>query len=50
MSRSTFDVERKRARLQEVKTASAAPDLWDDPPKAQKLMAELSRLGDDVGL
>jgi peptide chain release factor 2 len=32
-----------------VRAASAAPDLWDDPPAAQKVMAEMSRLGDDVG-
>ncbi|MDQ3914900.1 MAG: peptide chain release factor 2 [Actinomycetota bacterium] len=45
-----FDVDRKRARLDEVKARAAAPDLWDDPSAAQKTMGELSRLGDDVGL
>ncbi|MFN2587682.1 MAG: peptide chain release factor 2 [Actinomycetota bacterium] len=45
-----FDVDRKRARLDEVRARAAAPDLWDDPSSAQKTMAELARLGDDVRL
>ena len=48
MSRSTFDIDRKRVRLDELKTGSAAPGFWDDPPAAQKVMAELSRLSEDV--
>jgi peptide chain release factor 2 len=47
-SRSTFDVDRKRARVDELKALSAAPDFWDDQNKAQKAMAEMSRLAEDV--
>src|SRR5688572_24510340 len=48
MSRSTFDIDRKRVRLDELRTNSTAPGFWDDPPAAQKVMAELSRLSEDV--
>jgi peptide chain release factor 2 len=47
-SRSTFDVDSKRARLEELKKASAAEGFWDDPQGAQKVMAEMSRLSEDV--
>ncbi|HEY7873623.1 MAG TPA: peptide chain release factor 2 [Actinomycetota bacterium] len=45
-----FDVAAKRARLDELKELSAAPGFWDDPGSAQKVMAELSRLSEDVTL
>ncbi len=48
MSRSTFDVDAKRARADELKELSAAPDFWNDSASAQKTMAELSRLSEDV--
>ena len=47
-SRSTFDVARKKTRLEELKNASAAPGFWDDSNTAQKTMAELSKLSEDV--
>ena len=47
-SRSTFDVDQKSARLEELKTAAAAPDFWNDSTSAQKTMGELSRLSEDV--
>jgi peptide chain release factor 2 len=49
-SRSTFDVETKRARLSQLKDRSAEPGFWDEPAAAQKVMAELSRLSEDVTL
>jgi peptide chain release factor 2 len=46
--RTTFDVDAKRARLEELKGASADPAFWDDPASAKTTMAELSRLSEDV--
>ncbi|MDQ4096228.1 MAG: peptide chain release factor 2 [Actinomycetota bacterium] len=46
--RTTFDVDRRRARLDELKEASARPDFWEDPGSAQKVMAQLSRLSEDI--
>src|SRR2546428_3634507 len=43
-SRSTFDLEGKRRRLEEVGRQLSAPDLWDDPQAAQKLGQEASGL------
>jgi peptide chain release factor 2 len=47
-SRSTFDVGSKRARIDELKQVSSEPNFWDDPNTAQRTMAELARLGDDI--
>ena len=47
-SRSTFDVESKRARVKRLRDSSAAPDFWDDSTSAQKVMAEMSRVAEDV--
>jgi peptide chain release factor 2 len=47
-SRSIFDVDSKRARLEELRKQSAAPDFWNDSNAAQKVMAEQSRLAEDV--
>jgi peptide chain release factor 2 len=49
-SRSTFDVEGKRRRRTELQRASAAPDLWDDPASAQRVMAELAGVEDELKL
>ncbi len=46
--RTTFDVPTKRARLDELKEASADLGFWDDTGAAQKAMSELSRLAEDV--
>ncbi|HEX2239591.1 MAG TPA: peptide chain release factor 2 [Actinomycetota bacterium] len=43
-----FDLETKRARLEELRAASAAPDFWDDTSSAQQVMAESARLSEDV--
>ena len=43
-----LDVDAKRARVAELRAKSAAPGFWDEPAGAQKAMAELSRLGEDV--
>ncbi|MGE5554090.1 MAG: peptide chain release factor 2 [Betaproteobacteria bacterium] len=42
--RITFDLDRKRARIEELQGAMAAPGFWDDPPAAQKVMQEVSGL------
>ncbi|HWC13438.1 MAG TPA: peptide chain release factor 2 [Actinomycetota bacterium] len=46
--RSTFDVDTKSARLDELKQRSAEPGFWNDSSAAQKVMGELSRLSEDV--
>ncbi len=47
-SRTIFDLDRKRARLEELKRASGANDFWEEPAAAQKVMSELSRLSEDT--
>jgi peptide chain release factor 2 len=47
-SRSTFDVDTKQKRVDELKRVSTEPNFWDDPATAQRTMSELSRLGDDL--
>ncbi len=47
-SRSTYDVDAKRARVAELREASAAPGFWDDSTAAQKIMSEISGLSEDV--
>jgi peptide chain release factor 2 len=47
-SRTIFDLDRKRARLEELKRASGVNNFWEDPAAAQKVMSELSRLSEDV--
>ncbi len=47
-SRSTFDVEGKRRRLSELQQAAAAPDLWNDTRRAQRVMADLAAVEDDL--
>ncbi len=37
-------VEEKRARIQEIEQEAARTDFWEDPQRAQRLMAELSLL------
>lgn len=46
--RSSFDVERKRARAGELHKEIAKPGFWDDQTEATKRMSELSRVEDDV--
>jgi peptide chain release factor 2 len=47
-SRSTFDLDAKRRRLTELQATAAAPDLWDDPAQAQKVMGEMAAVEDDL--
>ncbi|MGH2821264.1 MAG: peptide chain release factor 2 [Actinomycetota bacterium] len=47
-ARSTFDVERKRARADELQRRLLEPGVWDDSTKGQRLTTELSRLNDDL--
>jgi peptide chain release factor 2 len=49
-SRSIFDVDAKRRRHGELTQEAAEPELWDDPDRAQKVMAELSALADDLAV
>ncbi len=45
-----FDVEAKRAHAATLRDLTSAPDLWEDQDRARKLMGELARLDDDLGL
>ncbi len=47
--RGYLDVDRKRARLEELQQQAAAPDLWDDPEAARVITTELSRVEADLG-
>ena len=47
-SRSTFDIASKRRELNELQQQATKPDLWDDPNRAQKIMAELSAIESDL--
>ncbi|MBA3622219.1 MAG: peptide chain release factor 2 [Actinomycetota bacterium] len=47
-SRSTFDLDAKRRRLTELQAKAGAPDLWNDPAQAQKVMGELAAVEDDL--
>ncbi|MFN2641850.1 MAG: peptide chain release factor 2 [Actinomycetota bacterium] len=48
--RAYLDVEGKRARAAKLRDQSAAPDLWNDPDNAKKLLSDLARTEDDVSL
>ena len=46
--REYLDVDRKRARLEELQQEAAAPGLWDDPEAARVVTTELSRVEGDL--
>jgi peptide chain release factor 2 len=46
---SIFDVAGKRARVGELEALAAAPDFWNDQAAAQKTMAQIASLKDDIG-
>jgi peptide chain release factor 2 len=43
-----FDLDGKRKRLSELEKASHAPDLWNDPQRAQEVMQGISRLREEI--
>jgi peptide chain release factor 2 len=43
-----LQIDANRARLAELETVVAAPDLWDDQDRAKALTAEYARVKDDV--
>jgi peptide chain release factor 2 len=46
--RSTFDVDRKRGRAEELQRRLLEPGVWDDPAAGRRLTTELARLNDDL--
>ena len=46
--RCIFDLAIKEQTLASLQSKAEAPDLWDDPAQAQKLMKQLSQLRDEV--
>jgi peptide chain release factor 2 len=47
-SRSTFDLDAKRARVEELRRTSESPEFWDDTTSAKKVMSEIAGLSDDI--
>jgi peptide chain release factor 2 len=41
-------IPQKEARIATLEQQASAPDLWNDPDEAQKIMQEMSRLKDEV--
>jgi len=46
--RDVIDPERLRTEIGELETQSGAPDLWDDPEKAQDVTSRLSRASSEL--
>ena len=46
--RTYLRLDEKRRRLGELQQQASAPDLWDDPSRAQKVMGELAAVEDDL--
>ncbi|HET8614346.1 MAG TPA: peptide chain release factor 2 [Actinomycetales bacterium] len=42
------DLERLRSQIADLEKQSGAPDLWDDPEKAQQVTSKLSHLGSEL--
>ncbi|MGZ4676540.1 MAG: peptide chain release factor 2 [Acidimicrobiia bacterium] len=49
-ARAYLRIEAQQARLGELETEAARPDLWDDPDAARKVTSEMSAVRDDVEL
>src|SRR5690242_18326860 len=43
-----LDIPSKNRRIDAIQSQAGAPDFWNDPEAAQKLMQEMSRLKDEV--
>jgi peptide chain release factor 2 len=43
-----FDLAGKEQQLAKLEAQSSAPDVWQDPPRAQQLMKELSALREEI--
>ena len=48
MSGGIFDWDNATKRLEELNQAAEAPDIWNDPDKAQKLFQERTTLKDSL--
>jgi len=46
--RSSFDLEAKQRELSQLRERAAAPNLWDDPDQARKLMRRLAAVEGDL--
>ncbi|MBW1873057.1 MAG: peptide chain release factor 2 [Deltaproteobacteria bacterium] len=45
-----FDVASKKEKLEELEKVSSDPDFWNNSPKAQGIMRDLTRLRQQVGI
>jgi peptide chain release factor 2 len=48
--RSSFDVDGKRATVDELERQASEPSLWEDPARARQITSKLSRLKTEVDL
>ncbi|MEZ4516949.1 MAG: peptide chain release factor 2 [Chloroflexota bacterium] len=48
--RRRLDIASKEARIAELEEQTADPDFWNDPAAGQKVMRELTRLREQVGV
>ncbi|HEX8971701.1 peptide chain release factor 2 [Oryzihumus sp.] len=46
--RQVTDLDRLKSQIADLSEKSAAPDLWDDPEKAQEVTSSLSRLNSEL--
>ncbi|GAB3586299.1 peptide chain release factor 2 [Calidifontibacter terrae] len=46
--RQVIDVDHLRVQIKQLEQESGAPDLWDDPEKAQQVTSRLSRANSEV--
>ena len=46
--RSSFDLEGKRRELEGLREQAAAPDLWEDPNRARRVMSRLAAVEADL--
>src|SRR6266496_6596830 len=47
--RSSFDLDAKRRELSALREQAAAPDLWEDPDRARRLMRRMAEVEGDLG-
>jgi peptide chain release factor 2 len=47
--RSSFDLDAKRRELSALREQASAPDLWEDPDRARKVMRRMAEVESDVG-
>src|SRR5919197_3002797 len=47
--RSSFDLEAKQRELSKLREQASAPNLWEDPDRARKVMRRMAEVESDLG-